>query len=174
MLSPKAILAFIKFKTASTGKKDAGGLPTEAEIKEALQAAADELKQLTIEKRVAKGLCKPIFPSAKTLFDNEGEQFATRVTKELDKMTSELQRAKDRLEKEISDQEKSVNDMWEANKLSLVPGDELLDRVCQKYGVRLKKERDSARLASLMTADEIDESIKKLIREIGGVIGPVH
>lgn len=173
MLSPKA-LAFISFKRASTGKKDAIVLPTEAEIKEALQATADELKQLTIEKRVAKALCKPIFPSAKALFDNEGEEFAARVTKELDKMTSEVQRAKDRLEKEISDQEKSVNAMWESSKLSLVPGDELLDRVCQKYGVRLKKERDSARLASLMTVDEIDESIKKLIREIGGIIGPVH
>jgi hypothetical protein len=49
----------------------------------------------------------------------------------------------------------------------LVPGDFLLDKVCQVYGVRFVKEQDGARLAALMTENEIDGEIKRIILEIG-------
>jgi hypothetical protein len=48
-----------------------------------------------------------------------------------------------------------------------VPDDHLLDMVCQKFGVRYKKELDGSRLATLMNTQEINEEIKMIISEIG-------
>ncbi len=60
-----------------------------------------------------------------------------------------------------------VNQVWQSRKLSIVPGDLLLDSVCQEYNVRFKKERDGSRLAALMDKNEIEREISNIIREIG-------
>ncbi len=168
MIAPRAIKEFIAAKKALGSKKD-NDPPTELEISQALDAEANNLKQMAIDKRVAKSLCKPVYPSAKALFDEtSGVIFTDRLANELEKMSTQIAEAQTRLIQESDAQTKQVNDIWNTQKLSLVQGDILLDKVCQKFGVRFKKERDSARLAALMKEGEIDTEIAKLIREIGG------
>jgi putative ATP-dependent endonuclease of the OLD family len=61
----------------------------------------------------------------------------------------------------------SADSEWNSSKLNVVPGDLVLDAVCEKHGVRFKKERDAVRLAALMRDSEIDDEMKRIIRELG-------
>jgi hypothetical protein len=66
------------------------------------------------------------------------------------------------------EQSSGVDNAWNSDKLSIVPGDELLDTVCRRYDVRFKKEfGDGVRLARLMRDDEIDTEIAEFIRLVG-------
>jgi len=167
MISPRLIREFISEKR-ELGEKTADPLPTEEDISEELQTASEALKQFAIDKRVVKALCKPAYPSHKKIFTpTSADAITARVSQELERVVNELQSAKARLPDELTAQTELVNRRWEADKFALVPGDMLLDLVCQKYGVRFKKERDSARMAALMTEAEIDRTVKEIIREIG-------
>ncbi len=75
------------------------------------------------------------------------------------------------LRKIIEEKTSMIEAAWRQDKLDLVPGDLLLDRVCKRFGVRFKKDVDSSRLAALMDESEIDTRIKALIREIADRTG---
>jgi hypothetical protein len=65
------------------------------------------------------------------------------------------------------DEERNIAEkQWASRKLSLVPGDELLDGVCQRYGVRFRKERDAQRLASLVEPAEVPSALAELLKRI--------
>lgn len=77
-------------------------------------------------------------------------------------------RTREPIEIELSaDQTKLVENAWSQDKLSLVPGDLLLDGVCQAFGVRFRKEADSSRAAALLNQSEIDDEIRQILQEIG-------
>jgi putative ATP-dependent endonuclease of the OLD family len=71
------------------------------------------------------------------------------------------------LENVLRQESESLDSKWQAEKLSIVPGDILLDRVCQDFGVRFKKDLDAGRLAALMNEGEVDTELSRIIREIG-------
>ena len=73
------------------------------------------------------------------------------------------------MNKVYAEQTKAVDSVWNKDKLSIVPGDLLLDGVCQLFGVRFRKEADSSRAAALLTSDEIDDEIRRILHEIGKV-----
>lgn len=50
--------------------------------------------------------------------------------------------------------------------MSNVPGDILIDKICQKCGTKFNKIKDGERLASLMRRDEIDPEIEAFLSEI--------
>ena len=58
---------------------------------------------------------------------------------------------------------------WNQDKVSLVPGDLLLDGVCKAFGVRFRKETDSSRAAEMLNQTEIDDEIRLILQEIGNV-----
>jgi hypothetical protein len=55
---------------------------------------------------------------------------------------------------------------WDARKLSLVPGSELIDGVLQKFGLRYRKDKDGLRLAELMSLPEVDVELVELLKTI--------
>jgi hypothetical protein len=166
LICPRAIVEFIKLKQQSSGKMD-GVQPTESEVIKTIEESAENLKQIAIDKRVAKILCKPVFPSHKRIFEENNVDINSKVSDEIRLMIEQLEESKSKLQDVYEEQSEQVNTIWKAQKLSLVPGDLLLDMVCQKYGVRFKKERDGARLAALLNEGEIDIKIKEIIREVG-------
>jgi hypothetical protein len=82
-------------------------------------------------------------------------------------MIAQLEEAKTKVESVFKEQTEMINRNWDRTKLAIVPGDILLDTVFREYGLRFVKERDGARIASLMMEDEIEHEIKSLLREIG-------
>ncbi|HEU0144663.1 MAG TPA: AAA family ATPase, partial [Nitrososphaera sp.] len=166
LICPRAIAEFIKFKREASASKVADVLPTEFDIKTSIEQCAEELKQLAIDKRVAKILSKPFYPSRTRLFEEQGSSIVERVNNEVTRIIEQLESVKNRVADVQREQTEAVNNGWQTNKSTVVPGDLLLDKVCQKYGVRFKKEQDGAHLAALMTENEIELEIKQIIRKI--------
>lgn len=170
LLNPRAIVEFIKLKRKLSSLENGNSalLPTEADIRNSLDECAEKLKQSVIDKQVARLTCRSVHPSLEFSFDGTEETpIPQKVTDENKKMIKRLQEAIDKVEDVYQEQTKYVNNMWQSSKLDLVPGDHLLDMVCQKYGVRYKKESDGSRLAALVNENEIDREIKEIIQAIG-------
>ena len=168
LIVPRPIVELIKLKKRLSGVKSDDLDMTELEIQKQIAQSAEELKQFAIEKRVAKALCRPVYPSNDKIFDRSTSATITeRITNELDSMIGQFNKAKENTELILQEQTELVNRSWEGNKLAVVPGDLLLDAVLKKHGVRFVKERDGARLAALMTEPELDPEIKNILQEIG-------
>lgn len=171
LLCPRAVAEFIPLKRALSGARpgaDADGPPA-SEVSSHIHDLADRLKQSAIDKRAVRLLCRPTYPSADRIF-GDGEHTASpeQIDGEIGRMIEELETARGSVSKVCSEQSKAVQSEWKTKKLDIVPGALLLDQVCQQYGVRFKKERDGARLASLMNEHEIDDEIKGFLKEAAG------
>ena len=167
LLCPRAITEFIKAKKERASLKDAEVALTESNVKVVIEECAEQLKQFSIEKRVGKMVCKPFYPSRARLFqENAEDSIVKRVSSEITTLIEQLQALKDGAVDMHHAQVEFVNNEWDKNKLSIVPGDMLLDKVCQKYGVRFRKEQDGPRLAALMTESEINPEIREIIKKI--------
>jgi hypothetical protein len=166
LLVPRAIVELMKQK-----KEDSGGtaadVPMEADVARLLGDCAEGLKQFAIDKRVIKRVCSPVYPLIGRMMD-EGRDVpvAKRVTDEIERMIEELGRAKGDVEGVVGDEASVIERVWQARKLEVVPGDELLDAVFRRTGLRFKKERDSARLAGLMQESEIPAEIRRVIQDL--------
>lgn len=111
-------------------------------------------------------MCKPIYPST-NIFDDTYTVIHDQVIGEIEKLINLLETEKQRVSAVYQEQLELVNNTWLNNKLSMVPGDLLIDMVCQEYNVRFKKERDGSRLAAFIKQDEIDQELKDIVSEIG-------
>lgn len=126
------------------------------------------MKQFAINKRVVKILGKPVYPSTENILKEiQDNSITNKIGEEIEKMIDKLEENKRKTESIYEDNVRLVNNDWSSNKLDIVPGDLLIDRVCKEYGIRFKKERDGFRLAALMNENEIDNEISEIIHEIG-------
>ena len=168
LICPRAITKFIELKKelGLSEKGNGGALPSISDVKTALELCTENLKQFAIDKRVVRQLCTPIRPIMNWHLDNR-PKIVTQVIEANLKIIKQLEADNNRAEEIYEEQARLVNEMWQSSKLDLVPGDHLLDMVCQKFGVRYKKELDGSRLAALMNQQEINEEIKVIISEIG-------
>lgn len=168
LIHPRLIVESVKLRQQENRSKTDDNLPTEAEVNQKIIECAEKLKQLAIDKRVAKLICEPVYPSRDRLFNNDKEMtIIERGVNEIDQMIARLEEAKKHATRALSQQTEFVETNWQKNKLSLVPGDLLLDMVFKEYHLRFIKERDGVRLAALMKKGEIDQEIKTIIQEIG-------
>jgi len=169
LVCPRAITEFVRLKTQSAGNQPEQGLPSASNVEEVIEECAEKLRQMAVDKRVARIVCRPAYPSTQRLFEEPQEiPFVERATEEIQRLIDQLEAAKEGVQGAYVEQTESVGGAWQSRKLDLVPGDLLLDLVCKEYGVRFKKDRDSARLAALMNQEEIPQEITELINEIGG------
>ena len=170
LICPRVIKDFIEFKRKSSGVSNIEPIPSELEIKAKIEECAEKLKQFTVNKRVLKIACKPIYPNTKGLFKEvaEGEDiFINQVSEEIQQIIEQLEAQQSRLETLYTEKLDEVNKVWQSSKLNLVPGDLLLDMVCQAYKIRFRKERDGSKLAILMKNNEISQEIIDIIQEFG-------
>jgi hypothetical protein len=164
LLAPRAVTEFILMKQALVpGTKK---VPDEASVVRVLSECADELKEFAIAKHVAKSTCKPIYPSSKLQPEDFKGGIEVKLSEELEKLRQEIDAKIKSLKENVEKQTRAIEETWGREKLNVVPGDLLLDNVCKRFGVRFKKDLDSARLAAMMKEDEIDFSIRSLLRQI--------
>ena len=169
LICHRAIIEFIRLKRELSGNLSEQELPTESDVKNTIEECAEKLKQRVIDKRVVNILCRPVYPSTEQLFESPQETtIADRVTDEIQRLIAQLGEAESKTEAVYKEESEDVDRTWQSDKLAIVPGDLLLDMVCQKYGARFNKDRDGERLAARMNEDEIDRDVKEIIHEIGG------
>ena len=167
LVSSPAIAKFIAQKKLSSVTRANDTLPTERNVEIAIAEVADSLKQVAIAKRVAKEVCKPIYPSRDWTSEPGDEMAITaRIVEEAKAAIEQLQQMIDGVQRVYDEHAAGVSGSWQATKTSIVPGDLLLDGVFSKFALRFHKERDGVRLAALMTESEIDGEIIRLIREV--------
>ena len=144
-------------------------LPEIETIGEQINKAADDLKNLTILKRVATILCQPLYPSrSQKMEDMNGMSIEDKVAAQIAAWEGKICELKGSIAEVTRRQSKEVNRVWESGRLDIVPGDLLIDRVYRNYGVRFHKNRgDGIRLAMMMESHEIDPKIRELIKSIG-------
>ena len=170
LICPRAIARFIKLKKelALSEKVSDEVEPAISDIKKTIDECADQLKQVTIDKRVARRSFLSIRPWLIMHVDNGHEASVVKmITDKSQKMIEQMQETINRLAIIYEEESNAVDAAWQNDKLNLVPGDVLLDMVCQRFNVRYKKELDGVRLAALLTENEIDDEIKEIIRAIG-------
>jgi putative ATP-dependent endonuclease of the OLD family len=168
LLCPRAIAEFIGYKRALGAFGRVVEIPSEAEVQNSLLKHVESLKTFALLKRVSKVVCRPIFSDARRVFGDDGKDADPKaIEQELARMAEDLQKRRGTLENVLRQESESLDSKWQAEKLSIVPGDILLDRVCQDFGVRFKKDLDAGRLAALMNEGEVDTELSRIISEIG-------
>lgn len=163
LLSPRAIAEFIEWKHQLAGNKEYK-IANISEVEQALDKCADALKNVAIERRVAKITCLPIYPNRNDVLNcGSGLPLLDRVRHEFSCQKARLDKLEQDLQALLKAQTELIENSWTTKKRDLVPGDLLLDEVCKMFGMRFNKERDSARLASLMRENEVDSEIRDIL-----------
>jgi len=162
LLCPRAIVEFIKekYRLGEKGQKNVDL----TEIEKAIDRCADKLKEVAIKNRVEKEVDDIIYfrPNAKS--DSTipwVERLKNKVTNQNQKLTELLE---DNLEKIIQEKTTLVETKWKDSKLDIVPGDKLLEDLCESLGRQFNKKTDSAKLASHMKKNEIDLEIREILK----------
>ncbi|MDJ0555601.1 MAG: AAA family ATPase [Microcoleaceae cyanobacterium MO_207.B10] len=167
LICPSTIRRFIQSKKELEGKP-IYELPEIDEIFNKIEECAEKLKQLSIDKRVIKKLPKLIYPSEKNLLkDPDTSTIVERINLQINSNIKKLEESKKDTENIYKEIQSEVEKNWNHKKLDIVPGDLLLDEVCQIYNVRFNKTKDASRIAALMDKDKIDSEICEIIKEIG-------
>jgi len=143
-----------------------GAVVQPAQASEAINESVESLKPIALEKRVLKSLCRPVYPDRKRL-GKKDVPLQARVDAELRQMAEQVQKTQESLQGVIARDQTEIELRWEAARNQLVPGDELLDGVCAKFGRRYFKERDAGVLAGLFNSDEIAPEIAAILRSVG-------
>jgi len=166
LLAPRAIAKFIEWKHELAGDKEyrIGNI---SEVEQAIDQCTDALKSIAIERRVAKATCFPIYPNRQDILNPSSQlPLLDRVRNEYSHQKARLEKLEQELQSILKAQTELIEDSWTTKKRDLVPGDLLLDNICRKFGTRFNKERDSARLASLMRENEIDSEIREILKNL--------
>jgi putative ATP-dependent endonuclease of OLD family len=164
LIKPRPLAEFVALK------RELGGLPleeiTDEETTAVLEECADDLKDLTLQKQAERRLGRPLYRSAAKPY-GDSKEIISGLTQDLEAMQKRIGDRLGMAEETITSIADDLEKQWAAKKLSLVPGDELLDHVCKRWGVRYRKERgDGSRIASLMEATEISDEMKELLKSL--------
>ena len=168
LIHPRIMINQIAIKLSKSGDKDRILSDTE-KIETLIGKAVDNLKQITIFKRVAKSLCRPLYPNRKHQLEcMDGKTVEEKITEQIEAWETKVSKLRCAIDEETEKQTQEVENCWEEHKLDIVPGDLLIDMVYRHYEVRFRKEHgDGVELARMMTKDDIDPELEKLIKSIG-------
>jgi predicted ATP-dependent endonuclease of OLD family len=161
LLCPRAIVEFIKekYRLGEEWQKNVDL----TEIEKAIDRCADKLKDVAIKNRVEKEVDDIIYSRPNAKSDPTipwVERLKNKVTNQNQKLTELLE---DNLEKIIQEKTTLVETKWKDSKLDIVPGDKLLEDLCESLGRQFNKKTDSAKLASHMKKNEIDLEIREIL-----------
>jgi energy-coupling factor transporter ATP-binding protein EcfA2 len=165
LLESRALQAFLEIKLQSAAKSNMELTPDR--INRLLSDCADQLREFTVGKRVARMLCQPVFATNTWVGEIPTLGVKDSILKEIERQESAVTTRKEKIVSVYEKESSELSSRWATEKLDLVPGSELLDKVLQHYGVRFKKETDSSRLAALMTVDEINPELIHFVKMLG-------
>lgn len=164
LLQPRAVTEFIRWKQTNqpTNKAEVN----EMLVKNAIDDAAEQLKGLAIAKRAYKAISTPLRSSIEWSAIETAESALEKVMAELEAFREKLLATQEITKKSFDAAKKNIEHDWNHSKVNLVPGDLLLDLVCRQFGTRFKKETDSAKLAALLSPNEVAPDLGSILKEL--------
>lgn len=167
LIDPTAIAELITRNSIRYGLGQA--VPSPDEIAAVLGEAADELRMLSVAKRVINDVCRwhPLDRRelARTAIS---DGLSDALQNALSEFESEIASIRSNVAEEILQTEQWLDAEWADRKLEIVPGHELLDKVMSRYGLRFHKDRDGSELARLLPAERIPFELENLMRKVCG------
>lgn len=170
LLVPRALSKFIRHKKHAGNQGGQEAAPSVEEVNRAMNDIAEQLKPLVIRTRVTHQLLSPVY--AEREWDGghvEDDVIAEQVEAAINAQRAELDRRQEMVKSQIQAVERGVCEQWDTCRMQMVPGEELLDRVCRLFGVRFHKKRDAVRLAAMLEPGEVPDELRGIIRDICGV-----
>ncbi len=171
MLFPRAILKAIRIKCADGSLK----VPEDNDaslkkVERLVEEAADSLYPVVVLKRVKARLptmvggVLPREMLEKFLPQARDAGLGKALRTELESRVGEYLKGLD-VERIVEEQRRVLDEEWQdsARRLRIAPGEDILSRVYEKFGLKYTKPADTERLARLMTADEIPPEIKQIV-----------
>ena len=168
LIHPRILADQISLKLTANRSRDRNE-PDIEDIRVAIDKSAENLKKMTIFKRVTKRLCRPLYPNrSRVLEDLDGKTVEEKTIEEIEALEAKVDELKSTIADEIERQSQEVETLWNERPQDIVPGDLLIDMVYKNYGVRFHKERgDGVNIARMMTKSEIGPELEELINSIG-------
>lgn len=160
LLNPSTLSRFIEVKSNGSSR------PTPEEITSAIDEVCEELFPTAVERRILKRTCRPVIPNRNPVMNRGERDFDDALRNELNVAIEKITSLAGTLDQIREECVKEVRTDWEARKSEIVPGDELLDRLFQRYGLRFSKRQDALRIAQGMKDDEIPEEMVQLVHRL--------
>ncbi|PPI94512.1 AAA family ATPase [Nocardia nova] len=159
LLNERALAAYITNRLG----KEVGPM----EIAEAIDKIADELRDLTVAKRVATQSCS-IRRADRAAILQSWKELGIQAAAEgaLEELEKSVMERKNGVPDIIEQATQYVDSKWNSEKLNLVPGEEILTALFRKYSLRFKKDRDGIGIVRHMASGAIPSEISKLLETI--------
>lgn len=161
LLAPSALAEFIAAKSGQVST------PAQDEISAAIDEICESLLTASIERRVLKKVCAPLYPDRQSVINrDDGIDFRASVISQLSKISESLTRLENELDALLRDAEAQVRQEWDSRKYEIVPGEEVLTMLLNRYGLRFNKRQDCVKIAALIRREEIPDEIAQVIRNL--------
>jgi hypothetical protein len=160
LLSPSALSRFI------AAKSKGACAPTTEEVASTIEEVCETLFSTAVERRILKRVCRPIIPDRRPVVNRGEGDFDETLRSELKIALEKISSLADDLAQIREECVQEVRAEWEARKADIVPGDELLDKLFQRYGLRFNKRQDALRIAQEMHANEIPQEMVTLVQHL--------
>lgn len=160
LVVPHALARYINSKAGRRVVEDS------SEILRLIEEASSELLETAVERRVLRVACMPVVPNRSAVIDRGEIDFLDALEVQLDQAVSALSEMRSGILELLSKSREALTGLSTEDRVSVVPGDCLIDSVFQKFGLRFNKRKDGPRIAAIMTADEIPSEMKQLLYEL--------
>jgi putative ATP-dependent endonuclease of OLD family len=137
-----------------------------SEIEDMITAAANDLLETAAERRVLRLACRPVIPDRRKVIDRGDQDFISALQDRMAEAEACLANSTGQIASWLEEARKSVEETNTAERLSLIPGDEILTSVFRHYGLRYNKRKDGPKIAILMNASEIESELATLLRNL--------
>jgi hypothetical protein len=174
LLEPRALSSWLSSRIAESGRPQ----PAKDEIED-LDRRIDEIAGSmfddVVSKQVTHVICAPVFPS------RDAAQGSKDLAEAQDKVVAELSQIRDEILRRQADTAPAFDrvreqllGVWDSQKKKLAPGDTVLDRLFQQFGLRYHKSSDGPGIASRMLPNDVPRQISEFLRSIVASEQPEH
>jgi AAA15 family ATPase/GTPase len=156
LLPPEALARYL---TTRTGYNiDAN------DIKAALAEVCQTLVATSAERRVLRLACSPVIPDRNAVLKRQDSSFSDALAAELTRAELILAERKENIAQLLETAENDLKTVSPEDLLLVLPGEEILIAVFQKFSNSFSKKSDGPKIAAEMREDEIPQEIADLLR----------
>ncbi|GAA4233968.1 hypothetical protein GCM10022254_37700 [Actinomadura meridiana] len=141
--------------------------PSAEEITNTIDEVCEASKHNVVARRVSSRICQPMFLDREAIRSDPDSDLESAVEHEFRSHEERLKSFKNDALALVGQAKEEVESSWAANKVNLIPGDELLKGVLRRCGINFKKTRDGATIARHFGPEHIAHELQMILREIG-------
>ena len=156
LLSSEALARYLTTRTGDHIDAD--------DISAILAEACQTLVATSVERRVLRLACSPVIPDRNAVLKRRDSSFTDALVAELTTAERILAERKESIAQLLETAENDLKTVSPEDLLLVLPGEEILVAVFQKFSTSFSKKSDGPKIAAEMREDEIPQEIADLLR----------